>query len=67
MEVVFRKNLRPEVKFAALHEISGLLLGHRVLIRDGYQFLVTKTLGISNVREVWIASLAEATNNERII
>lgn len=67
VNVVSYEDLSPKIKFAALNEVASLLLEHRVLVGDRNQFFITETLGISNICEIWIASLAEATDNERIV
>jgi len=67
MDIVMNKNLGPEVGFTALDEISGLLLEHGVVIGDGDKFIVAKTFGISNIGQIWIACLAELSNDQWLI
>lgn len=67
VEIVIREHLRPEVEFAAFDEVTSLLFEHGILIRDSNQLFVAETFCIGNVCEIWVASLAESTNNKRIV
>jgi hypothetical protein len=67
MNVVRDKNLCPQLWNTTLNQIACLLFEHGVLVRDRNQLLVAETLGIGNVCEVGVTSLAEFTNNKWFI
>lgn len=67
VNVVIHKYLRPQIEFATLDEITSLLLEHRIFVGDRNQLFVAETLCIGYVRQIWVTSLAKATDNKRII
>lgn len=67
MHVIGHKDLSPQFRLATFHKVPGLLLEHRVIIGDGNEFIVTEALSVGNVSQVGIASLAELSDNERLI
>jgi hypothetical protein len=67
VHVIWDKDLCPQLRNTTLDQIACLLLEHRVLVRDRYQLFIAKSLGIRNVRKVWVASLTEFTDEKRFI
>lgn len=65
---IFRyENLSPKVRSAALDQITGLLLVHRIVVRDCDKLIVTESLGIGDVCKVRVAFLAVFANNQWFI
>jgi len=67
MDIVMNENLGPKVRLTALDEIPGLLLEHGVVVGNRDKFIIAKTFGISDVSKVWIACLAELSNNQWLV
>ena len=64
MDVVDYKNLSPELRLTASHQVPSLLFEHRIIIRDGDELIITKAFCIGDVRQVGVASLAKFTDNQ---
>ena len=67
VNVVANKNLSPKVGLTALDEVSCLLFEHGIVIRDGNELLVTKSLCVCDVCQIRIACLTEFTDNQRFV
>lgn len=67
MNVLRGENLRPKLGLATLDQVAGLLLEHRVLVRNGDQLIVTEALSVRDIRKVRVASLAEFADYERLV
>jgi hypothetical protein len=50
MVVALIENLMPELHPTALDKVSGLLLEHRVVVRQGNKFLIAEALSVRDVR-----------------
>jgi hypothetical protein len=57
------ENLSPKVRSAALDQVAGLLLVHRVVVGDRDELVVAQSFGIGDVGKVRIALLAVFANN----
>jgi len=59
VEIIGNKNLGPKLRLATLHEITGLLLEHCVVVGDGDQFIVTESFCVCDISKVRIPLLTE--------
>lgn len=67
VHVIRLKNLSPEIRLATFHEVSRLLLEHRILVGNSNQLLITESFGIGDICQVRITGFAEFTNNKRFV
>jgi len=67
VDVFWLKDLTPKIGFTPLDEVPRLLFEHRVLICDRDKLVVTESLCVRNVGEVWVPLLAEFTDNQRLV
>ena len=67
MYIVRGKHCSPQFQSSSLHDVTCLLLVHRVHVRDSDQLLVTEALCIRDVRKIRVAFLAEFTDDQRLV
>lgn len=67
VNVVGNENLRPQLWLTSPDKVPCLLLEHGVFIGDRDQLVIAKTLCICNIREIWISSLAEFSDDQRLV
>lgn len=67
MNIIGNKDLCPQLQLASFDKVSSLLFEHRIVIGNGDELVVAKSLGVRDVREVRIAFLAVFANNQRFI
>src|ERR1700722_13745451 len=67
MEIFWHKDLCPELRCAPFHQIASLLFEHGVGICDREKPVVAESFRVCNVRQVWVACLAEFSHHERFV
>ena len=64
VEIVRNKHLEPQLRPATFDEITRLVFKHRVVVGDGDELVITKALGICDVRQIRVPGLAKLSDNQ---
>ena len=67
MDVVRYEYLRPQVELSPFHEVTRLLLEHRILICNRDELLITETLRVSDVCKIRITLFAIFSDDKWLI